>query len=686
MANSKEAFFQNEWDKNRLFKLELDRLKHKKFIYTSFPAINQNGFIGGDFRRFLLADLYARFYRMNSFNVLYAMGYNNLATSAMLEEKKQRDNNNKELYLKFRDELKLLGVGFDSEKEIIMNDDAYIRYIQEAFLALYHKSIIKYQKETIYVNKSSKLFHSFEIEKRKDKYYVKDSKDELTQKEENVFVLDISKMGDSIAKEIEKIDLLSIYKHQLLNFLEPKEYLDIPLNTTANSRLTITMDNPEFLAGISFICLNPNLFGIAPFISEEELPSVENFLLLNSESKKAIFSGTLAINPLTSYEIPIFISNCFSDTSIYLGIPSLRNEDFDFCLQYGLDHLDVLEDDILINSDFMSELNTIQARRKIIDTFTYEDMGTLRITYKRKNIIISSLDKFGCIIPILKDVSTDDLYPLDDNLPIKFSNRYRPVIPNEENMKLSGSLLPITLSKLFCNGLACIGSKLYDENNGITNPFSKGAIPDFNRFGEADLYICKENELFQEVFIPIVMQLIVSEYHNIPYFPVAKKILIEEPTYDQFGLVMAKNNNNLVNISEDIQTYSADAIRLFYYSVSLTESLNYDIKEILGYHQFVHLFKKCFYNEFLADNYALDLPIHQLVNDVNKAITNQEVSKIVGRITSFFKNKIANQGMTKDQAFVLLKLCSIFIPHTCEEIYKDVFKGKYFLITEDYPC
>ena len=67
--------------KNKLYKVERDRLKPRYFLYTNYPKINYYGLNIAEAKRFVYSDFIVRYQRLIGKNVLFSMGYNNLDSS-----------------------------------------------------------------------------------------------------------------------------------------------------------------------------------------------------------------------------------------------------------------------------------------------------------------------------------------------------------------------------------------------------------------------------------------------------------------------------------------------------------------------------------------------------------------------------------------------------------------------------
>jgi leucyl-tRNA synthetase len=70
-----EPKWQKEWEKKKIYKTENQSKKKKHYVLDMFPYPSGAGLHVGHPRGYIGSDVYARFKRMQGFNVLHPMGY-----------------------------------------------------------------------------------------------------------------------------------------------------------------------------------------------------------------------------------------------------------------------------------------------------------------------------------------------------------------------------------------------------------------------------------------------------------------------------------------------------------------------------------------------------------------------------------------------------------------------------------
>ena len=94
MSNSD---FYNKWQEDKNFIIDNDKLKDRRFVFSSLPKCNNYGFQNGKIRPLIYGDIIARFNRLLNRNVLFPVGINTLSQQSFLESRKQYNMLNDEL-------------------------------------------------------------------------------------------------------------------------------------------------------------------------------------------------------------------------------------------------------------------------------------------------------------------------------------------------------------------------------------------------------------------------------------------------------------------------------------------------------------------------------------------------------------------------------------------------------------
>ena len=439
------------WSKNKTHATTLDKNKKKFYSLEMFPYPSGKIHMG-HVRNYTIGDVLARYKGLQGFNVLHPMGWDSFGLPA---ENAARENN---LHPKkwtrknidtMKNQLKLLGLSIDWDREISTCEPEYYKHQQEFFVELFKKKLV-YKKDT-YVNwdptEQTVLANEQVIDGKGWRSGVPVERKKLSQWFFNIknFSQDLLDELDKLKNWPEKVKLmqknwigksfgceLNFHVHEKESGEKIKVFTTRPDTIFGASFIAISIDHPmskkfennkdfqkfklecsktgtteEALALAEKIGFNTNLFALHPFKDKIKLPVyIANFVLMDY--------GTGAI----------------------FGCPAHDQRDLDFAIKYNLNVLPVVKpkeidstkfkiekeaytgNGILFNSSFLNDLSVSEAIRKVIKVITDKKFGEKKITFRLKDWGVSRQRYWGCPIPIVYNQKGEAL-PVDKkDLPI----------------------------------------------------------------------------------------------------------------------------------------------------------------------------------------------------------------------------------------------------------------------------
>lgn len=133
-----EKKWQAVWDKKKVYKT---KNKGKKcYVLDMFPYPSGTGLHVGHPKGYIGSDVYARFKRMQGFNVLHPMGYDAFGLPAeqyALEHKIAPRKAVMDNIKMFEKQLKIIGLSYDWERRVNTTDPEFFRWTQSIFLKLF---------------------------------------------------------------------------------------------------------------------------------------------------------------------------------------------------------------------------------------------------------------------------------------------------------------------------------------------------------------------------------------------------------------------------------------------------------------------------------------------------------------------------------------------------------------------
>ena len=412
----------------------------------------------GHVRNYTIGDVIARYKYLNGYNVLHPMGWDAFGLPA---ENAARENNlhpkdwTKKNISQMKRQLKMLGLSIDWGLEISTCDEEYYKHQQELFIDFYNFGLISRKEnyvnwdpieQTVLANEQvidGKGWRSGAVVERKKlsqwvfniKFFeneLLDCLNELNLWPDKVKIMQKNWIGKSIGCEI--------------NFEVIEKDIKIKIFTTrpdtifGASFLALSIDHPlniEFKKNKEFIKFKEECLKVGT--TEEALAIAD---------KNGFFTSLYAKHPfIKDKKIPIYFANFVLmdyGTGAIFGCPAHDQRDFDFAKKYNLEIIKVVSNDNkiseaysgpgqMVNSEFLNDLNTEEAKIKIIDLVEEKKIGKKTISFRLKDWGVSRQRYWGCPIPMIY-LEDGSVVPVDKSeLPIK--------LPDDVDLKKSGNPL-----------------------------------------------------------------------------------------------------------------------------------------------------------------------------------------------------------------------------------------------------
>jgi leucyl-tRNA synthetase len=425
-----ERRWQEFWEENQTFKTNETSKLPKYYVLEMFPYPSGNMHMG-HVRNYTIGDVIARYKARTGYNVLHPIGWDAFglpAENAAIERKihpKEWTNSN---ISKMKAEMKTLGFAYDWNREINTSSPEYYKHEQKIFLD-FIKHDIAYRKES-FVNwdpiDQTVLANEQVIDGKGWRSGAVVIKKKLTQ-----WFLRITDYADELTSAL---DTLPAWPDEAL--LMQKEWIGKSYGSNIKFKIK-NSDNfieifttlPQTLFGASFCAISydhPIAIAAAQknskikeFIEECRIGSVAE-KNLETEEKKGFDTGLEVVHPLIRGKyLPVFIANFVLmgyGTGAIFGCPAHDTRDNIFAEKYGLPILPVIRsthnpedeyikevkpEDIIINSDFLNGLTSLEGKKKVIEFLEENGLGKATSNYRLRDWGVSRQRYWGCPIPVI---------------------------------------------------------------------------------------------------------------------------------------------------------------------------------------------------------------------------------------------------------------------------------------------
>src|SRR3990167_9505599 len=146
-----EKKWQSKWDKEKIFRVKENK-KKKFYVLEMYPYPSSSGLHMGHSRNYVIGDAYARFKRMQGFNVLYPMGFDSFglpAENAAIKNKSHPKEFTEDAIKNFIIQQKALGLSYDWSRKIESHSAYYYKWDQWIFLKMFEKGLVYRKKAPV---------------------------------------------------------------------------------------------------------------------------------------------------------------------------------------------------------------------------------------------------------------------------------------------------------------------------------------------------------------------------------------------------------------------------------------------------------------------------------------------------------------------------------------------------------
>ncbi len=221
-----EKKWQDAWEKSKIFKAE-DNKGKKYYVLEMYPYPSASFLHVGHVRNYTIGDVFARYKRMNGFNVLYPIGYDSFGLPAETASKKEGIHPKiyaEKAIKKIMEYQKALGNSYDWSRVIASHEPEYYKWNQYFFLKLLEHGLAYRKKAPVnYCNHCQSVLANEEAESGKCWRCGK----EVQVKEMEQWFFKITDYADKLLNDLDKIQWSEKIKTMQRNWIGKSEGTEI---------------------------------------------------------------------------------------------------------------------------------------------------------------------------------------------------------------------------------------------------------------------------------------------------------------------------------------------------------------------------------------------------------------------------------------------------------------------------
>ncbi|HSA83749.1 MAG TPA: leucine--tRNA ligase [Patescibacteria group bacterium] len=426
--------WQSKWEEEGIYQPDLQNAKRPFYNLMMFPYPSAEGLHIGSIFTFGGVDVYARFKRMQGYDVFEPIGLDGFGIHSEnhalktgthpFEHAKTTEEN-------FYRQLHSTGISFAWKNKLETYDPGYYRWTQWLFIELFKAGLAYKKKSPVNFCPSCKTVLADEqvIDGKCERCSSIVEKRDLEQ-----WFFKITDYAERLLNNIEGLDWSHKVKVAQKNWIGKKTGINISYDVEGiGTEVTVFTTRPDTNFGATFIAIAPEHPLVMEITTPENKKAVKAYIeqsakksdierTAEGKEKSGVFTGSYAINQLTGYKMPIWVSDFVLvgfGTGALVGVPGHDHRDFEFASKFGLEIKRVVvgsdgdtspitkleqvqeEEGKMVNSDFLNGLDIHDATEKIMDYMEEKGYGERVSTYHLRDWLISRQRYWGPPIPMI---------------------------------------------------------------------------------------------------------------------------------------------------------------------------------------------------------------------------------------------------------------------------------------------
>ncbi|HLC85975.1 MAG TPA: leucine--tRNA ligase [Candidatus Nanoarchaeia archaeon] len=723
MVNFKqiETKWQKEWEKQKAFKVKEDSKKKKFYCIEMFPYPSSTGLHMGHALNYIIGDIFARFKRMQEFNVLYPMGYDAFglpAENAAIKAGEHPASYTEKAIKNFILQQKALGLSYDWDKKLTTSEPEYYKWNQYFFLKFYEAGLVYRKNSAVnWCPKCQTVLANEQVHSGKC-WRHEDTNVEIKQLEQ--WFIKTTKYADELLNKINDLDWPEKIKTMQENWIGESYGTEILFEINGKSWPVFTT-RPDTIYGVTFMAISAQHPKLMELVTKKHKKEVEEFLKrlksvsekeLEAMGKEGVLTGSYAINPLTKEKLPVYAGNfVVADygSGIVMAVPAHDQRDFEFAKKYKIPikivmqpnnkKIDVnsmkeayTEEGVLINSDKFNGINSKDAKDKITKKLETKGIGKKTVKYKLRDWLVSRQRYWGTPIPIIYCEKCGIVPVSKNDLPI--------LLP--KNVKF-GEGNPLASSKEFVN-VKCSKCKSnarretdtmdtffdsswyylrYFDNKNNKKPFDQKKaeywMPVDKYIGGAE-HACM-HLIYARFFTKALRDLKFLKFDE-PFTSLFNQGLL----HGNDGNKMSKSLGNVINPIDMIEKYSADSLRFTLMSLASPDkdSVWNDITLESNHKWLIRFYNFCSNAKLGKSSPRTEHKINKTIKETTEEIQNFRYNIAIIKLRTLLDNLEKEEKVSREDLENYLKLLHPICPHITEELWHKL-GNKTLISLEKWP-
>jgi leucyl-tRNA synthetase len=521
----------------------------------------------------------------------------------------------------------------------------------------------------------------------------------------------------------------------------------------SESVIRVFTTRPDTLFGATYMVLSPEHKLVPQLTTAEQKKAIEDYKAYAAgksdlertelaKEKTGVFTGAYAINPANGKQVPIWIADyvlASYGTGAIMAVPAHDERDFEFAKKFNLPIVQVVQpndaktdwqgftdDGVAVNSGFITNLPTPEAKKKITGWLEEKGLGKKTINYKLRDWLFSRQRYWGEPFPIIWKDGHHEALP-ESALPVlpPTLEDYKPTASGEPPLarakdwlnEIPGAMRETNTMPQWAGSCWYYLRYLDAKNTGSfvgkdAENYWMGSVASSLRLDSSahsadatkpgvDLYVGGTEHAVLHLLYARFWHKVLFDLNLVstaePFFKLVNQGLI----LGEDGQKMSKSRGNVVNPDDVLAEFGADAFRLYeMFMGPLQDTKPWNTKGVEGVYRFLGRVWRLFVDEksetafeqaettATSKNELLDLilldgaitdtaatpaqlkALHACIKKVTEDLDGMRFNTAISAMMVFVNEAMTWQNKPVSVLKPFLQLLAPFAPHLAEELWQ----------------
>ncbi len=737
-----EPKWQQRWEETGLYKVNIHDTDNTLYCLVMFLYPSGDRLHIGHWYNYAPTDSYARFKRMQGYNVFEPMGYDafglpaeNYAIKQGVHPKTSTEHN-----IQFiREQLKAMGAMYDWDMEVNTSSPDYYKWTQWMFLQLY-KNGLAYRKKAA-VNWCPSCQTVLANEQVVDGHCERCDTD-VVHKDLEQWFFKITDYAERLLQGHEQIDWPEKTIHMQKNWIGKSVGARIRFDIEGDAdTIEVFTTRPDTVYGVTYMVLAPEHPSVDKLTTEDNRDDVRTYVeqakrareidrLSTEREKTGVPTGSYCINPVNGERVPIWIADYVLvtyGTGAVMAVPAHDQRDFEFATRYGLPIIEVISKDgkpskgnleaayeepgIMIQSGPFDGLSSQSDGIDAVITYLKENgWGDKEINYRLRDWLISRQRYWGAPIPVIFCRNCGEVPVPEEELPVvlpdkvDFSGRGEsPLLTNPDFVNTSCPKCGAsarrevdTMDTFVCSSWYFLR---YPNPDLDDKPFDFKLV---DQWLPVDQYVGGAEHATMHLLYARFLTKALHDFGHISFDEPFQR-LVHQGTITSQGAKMSKSKGNVVNPDDYVSQYGSDTFRLYMmFMGSYEEGGDWNDEGLVGIYRFIKRVWRLVYQllntppqgdeieSFKTVKRQMHYAIKHIGIDMDRFHFNTCISRIMELVNEMYLyiQNVPVEKQNKEMLDIvvgnLVKMLAPFTPHMAEELWEALDKP-YSIFNTSWP-